>query len=77
MWDCTLAFGDALQYILDKSQHVLTYTASTAPQDAHLGVPIGLLGLTLSYDHHACHPRNGERWREEGKQLELGPARRY
>lgn len=41
--------------------------ASTTPQDAHLGVPISLWGLMLNYDHHVCHPRNGERWREEGK----------
>lgn len=40
---------------------------NAAPRDAHLGVPISLQGLPLSYDHHVCHPRNGERLGEEGK----------
>lgn len=59
-----------------KSKHVITYTASAAPEDAHLGYPISLLGSTLSYDRHVCHPRNerdGER-RGRAEQLQLGPA---
>lgn len=59
--DCTLVMPQ------DKSKHVITYMASAAPEDTHLGVPISLLGSTLSYDHHVCHPRNGEGWGEEGQ----------
>ena len=59
----------------DTSQQVVLYMESTTPQDAHLGVPIKLQGLTLSYDHHLCHPRNGKGFGEEGAEhsrLNLG-----
>lgn len=72
-----------LLYLSHKLQPVLLYTASAAPEDAHLGVPISLWDLTLSYDHHVCHLRNGEteRWGEERsggrEQFVLVPVRRY
>lgn len=47
---------------------MLSYMANASPEDAYLGVPTSLQGLKLSYDHHACHPRNGDRWRGGGEQ---------
>lgn len=62
-----MTIGEALQSIFGTSRNMSLHTGSTAPQDTHLGVHISLRGWALSYDHHVCHPRNGERWREEGK----------
>lgn len=53
-----------MRSLSDMSGHVLN-KASTIPKGAHLGVPARSWGLTPSYEHHLCHPRNEVTWTEE------------